>query len=258
MFAAVTIAGTLTACGQETLATNIHQLYPTKFRFLFNIGEGTQRLCMEHKIRLAKAEHAFFTRLSTDTLGGVPGEGPRSVRQNFTAGGEVWRAPFVRQHRVTEGVRVVAKAKCASPLRLRMLNPAMTLAYTRGASGFHNKSVVQKDPPLKTPSRAESASGMILTLSDIKNTGVKAEGEGGAGGKGDKRAKEGKTGAAMTLHGPPGLSEFYHATRHFMQRSDFPIAFDAVKVGSQSCLLQLGTRKSFVKGRTVQSMQDFG
>lgn len=47
-----------------------------KRRFLFNVGEGTQRLCMEHRIRLSsKAEHAFFTKLSSDTLGGVPGEG---------------------------------------------------------------------------------------------------------------------------------------------------------------------------------------
>ncbi|CAN0399139.1 unnamed protein product, partial [Hapterophycus canaliculatus] len=46
-------------------------------RFLFNVGEGTQRLCTEHRIRLSKAEHAFFTNLSTDTLGGLPGKGSR-------------------------------------------------------------------------------------------------------------------------------------------------------------------------------------
>lgn len=48
---------------------------PTR-RFLFNVGEGTQRLCMEHGIRVTKTEHLFFTHLSSDTLGGLPGEGP--------------------------------------------------------------------------------------------------------------------------------------------------------------------------------------
>lgn len=41
---------------------------------MFNVGEGTQRLCMEHGIRLAKTDHLFVTSLTSDTLGGVPGE----------------------------------------------------------------------------------------------------------------------------------------------------------------------------------------
>lgn len=45
---------------------------------MFNVGEGTQRLCMEHGVRLAKTEHIFFTNLSSDTLGGVPGESERT------------------------------------------------------------------------------------------------------------------------------------------------------------------------------------
>lgn len=56
-----------------TKRTNASDLN-AKSRFMFNVGEGTQRLCMEHGMRLSKTEHVFFTGLSSDTLGGVPGE----------------------------------------------------------------------------------------------------------------------------------------------------------------------------------------
>eukprot|EP00903_Cladosiphon_okamuranus_P020995 g19287.t1 len=63
--------------------------------------------------------------------------------------------------------------------------------------------------------------GMMLTMAEIKE----ANSEGGGRGEAVNH------GAAMTLHGPPGLSEFYTATRHFMhhQRAAFPVAFEAVE-----------------------------
>eukprot|EP00898_Chlorokybus_atmophyticus_P008267 jgi/Chlat1/8441/Chrsp80S07923 len=42
-------------------------------RYLFNVGEGFQRLAAEHKIRLSKINHFFFTRVCSETAGGVPG-----------------------------------------------------------------------------------------------------------------------------------------------------------------------------------------
>lgn len=42
-------------------------------RYLFNCGEGTQRLCVEHKVRLGKVQSIFLTHLGPDTLGGLPG-----------------------------------------------------------------------------------------------------------------------------------------------------------------------------------------
>ncbi|RQM16791.1 hypothetical protein DD237_000536 [Peronospora effusa] len=42
-------------------------------RFLFNVGDGIQRLCMEHHVRLAKLQHVFLTELRSHTLGGLPG-----------------------------------------------------------------------------------------------------------------------------------------------------------------------------------------
>lgn len=42
-------------------------------RYLFNCGEGTQRLAHEHKTKLTKLEHIFLTRKTWDCFGGVPG-----------------------------------------------------------------------------------------------------------------------------------------------------------------------------------------
>lgn len=43
------------------------------FRFLFNVRDGTQRLCSEHAIRLSRVKAIFISRLSPHTLGGLPG-----------------------------------------------------------------------------------------------------------------------------------------------------------------------------------------
>lgn len=42
-------------------------------RYLFNCGEGTQRLAHEHKMKLSRLEHIFITEASWRHLGGLPG-----------------------------------------------------------------------------------------------------------------------------------------------------------------------------------------
>ncbi|GLI60588.1 hypothetical protein VaNZ11_002748 [Volvox africanus] len=42
-------------------------------RYLFNAGEGIQRLFREHKIKISQINSYFITRVSTETLGGMPG-----------------------------------------------------------------------------------------------------------------------------------------------------------------------------------------
>lgn len=43
--------------------------------FMVNVGEGTQRLGMEHKVRLTRLfEHIFLTALTPECFGGLPGE----------------------------------------------------------------------------------------------------------------------------------------------------------------------------------------
>ena len=42
-------------------------------RFLFNVPEGFQRYATQHKVKLTKISHAFLTRTSMETAGGLPG-----------------------------------------------------------------------------------------------------------------------------------------------------------------------------------------
>ncbi|MED6204816.1 tRNAse Z trz4, mitochondrial [Stylosanthes scabra] len=48
-------------------------LFFDKQRFIFNAGEGLQRFCTEHKIRLSKIDHIFLSRVCSETAGGLPG-----------------------------------------------------------------------------------------------------------------------------------------------------------------------------------------
>ncbi|KAJ6845469.1 uncharacterized protein M6B38_287100 [Iris pallida] len=48
-------------------------LFFDKQRFIFNAGEGLQRFCTEHKIKLSKIDHMFLTRVCSETAGGIPG-----------------------------------------------------------------------------------------------------------------------------------------------------------------------------------------
>uniref|UniRef100_A0A1B0A187 Zinc phosphodiesterase ELAC protein 2 n=1 Tax=Glossina pallidipes TaxID=7398 RepID=A0A1B0A187_GLOPL len=48
-------------------------LFTDHSRYLFNCGEGTQRLAHEHKIKLARMENIFFTRNTWPAIGGLPG-----------------------------------------------------------------------------------------------------------------------------------------------------------------------------------------
>ncbi|CAG8440575.1 11933_t:CDS:10 [Diversispora eburnea] len=42
-------------------------------RYLFNCGEGTQRFCLQHKIKASKIKKIFFTRINWESFGGIPG-----------------------------------------------------------------------------------------------------------------------------------------------------------------------------------------
>uniref|UniRef100_A0A8C1Y399 Zinc phosphodiesterase ELAC protein 2 n=1 Tax=Cyprinus carpio TaxID=7962 RepID=A0A8C1Y399_CYPCA len=42
-------------------------------RYLFNCGEGTQRLMQEHKMKIARLDNIFLTRMSWETVGGLSG-----------------------------------------------------------------------------------------------------------------------------------------------------------------------------------------
>lgn len=48
-------------------------LFFDKQRFIFNAGEGLQRFCTEHGIKLSKIDHIFLSRVCSETAGGLPG-----------------------------------------------------------------------------------------------------------------------------------------------------------------------------------------
>lgn len=60
-------------------------LFFDRKRYLFNVGEGFQRFCVEHKVKLTKVSSVLSTRATTHTLGGLPGM--LLTMKDVTAGG---------------------------------------------------------------------------------------------------------------------------------------------------------------------------
>lgn len=48
-------------------------LFFDRQRFLFNAGEGFQRFCVEHRVKLSKVSGVLATRTTTEATGGLPG-----------------------------------------------------------------------------------------------------------------------------------------------------------------------------------------
>lgn len=48
-------------------------MFTDQTKYLFNCGEGAQRLAHEHKMKMAKLEYVFVTYSSWDNIGGIPG-----------------------------------------------------------------------------------------------------------------------------------------------------------------------------------------
>ena len=48
-------------------------LFFDRHRYLFNAGEGFQRFCVEHKVKLTKITSVLATRVTTEATGGLPG-----------------------------------------------------------------------------------------------------------------------------------------------------------------------------------------
>ena len=48
-------------------------LFTDKRRYCFNVGEGFQRFCVEHKLKMTRLERVFFTRTTSKATGGVIG-----------------------------------------------------------------------------------------------------------------------------------------------------------------------------------------
>ena len=60
-------------------------LFFDRKRYLFNVGEGFQRFCVEHKVKMTKVSSVLSTRATTHALGGLPGM--LLTMRDVTAGG---------------------------------------------------------------------------------------------------------------------------------------------------------------------------
>ncbi|PSS07413.1 Zinc phosphodiesterase ELAC protein like [Actinidia chinensis var. chinensis] len=70
----ITSDGVIMGTGMDTQDTSPSVLlFFDKRRFIFNAGEGLQRFCTEHKIKLSKIDHIFLSRVCSETVGGIPG-----------------------------------------------------------------------------------------------------------------------------------------------------------------------------------------
>ncbi|KAJ7558868.1 hypothetical protein O6H91_04G059400 [Diphasiastrum complanatum] len=61
-----------TGMDTEDTAPSVLLFFDNK-RFVFNAGEGLQRFCVEHKVKLTKIDHIFLTRVCSETTGGLAG-----------------------------------------------------------------------------------------------------------------------------------------------------------------------------------------
>ncbi|XP_052893807.1 ribonuclease Z, mitochondrial [Anopheles moucheti] len=59
-------------CGAPGTPASVY-LFTDQTRYLFNCGEGTQRLAYEHKTKLSCLENIFMTRTNWERIGGLPG-----------------------------------------------------------------------------------------------------------------------------------------------------------------------------------------
>ncbi len=54
-------------------------------RYIFNAGEGFQRFCVQHKLKLNRMPNILVTRASLDAVGGIPGNACRFDQLLFNA-----------------------------------------------------------------------------------------------------------------------------------------------------------------------------
>ena len=63
----------------QVLGTGANGLSPSivlqtnQGHYLFNVGDGLQRFCMQHKVRMGRIKGMFLTNLRSESTGGLPG-----------------------------------------------------------------------------------------------------------------------------------------------------------------------------------------
>ncbi|KDD73928.1 hypothetical protein H632_c1721p0, partial [Helicosporidium sp. ATCC 50920] len=64
----------LLGVGSDTTCTAASALlFFDRARYLFNVGEGFQRFCVQHRVKMSKISGVLLTRLGPEAAGGLPG-----------------------------------------------------------------------------------------------------------------------------------------------------------------------------------------
>eukprot|EP00887_Chlorella_sp_A99_P006161 scaffold3.g6161.t1 len=94
-------------------------LFFDRQRYLFNAGEGFQRFCVEHKLKMSKLSAVLLTRTSTEASGGLPGAAPQQWAAALAQGrGRVpsLRLPSYKRLHLPVTTRLPPAAACAGML----------------------------------------------------------------------------------------------------------------------------------------------
>ena len=89
-------------------------LFFDRQRYLFNAGEGFQRFCVEHRVKLSKVSGVLATRTTTEATGGLPG--------GWVGGWCGWQERPGVEHQ-------------AQPPRVAAVGPVRVAAARRGCAG---------------------------------------------------------------------------------------------------------------------------
>lgn len=105
-------------------------------RYLFNAGEGFQRYCVEHKIKLARMSGVLATRISTEAIGGLPGVSGAHMRLYDQVPPKSWQS--MHSH-IIESCRLVPAVVCSiqgRPLFLIVMHVVLIQTCSeQGAAG---------------------------------------------------------------------------------------------------------------------------
>ncbi|KAL3682128.1 hypothetical protein R1sor_000150 [Riccia sorocarpa] len=118
-------------------------LFFDKRRIIFNAGEGLQRFCLEHKVKLSKLDHVFLTRVCSETASGVPG-----LLLTLSNTGE-------------NGIAV----NLWGPSDLNYLVDAMR-TFIPNSSVIHARSFGGKEGPLSSGHTSTTSAGTVILLED--------------------------------------------------------------------------------------------
>ena len=172
-------------------------LFFDRQRYLFNVGEGFQRFCVEHRVKLTKINSVLATRVTTEATGGLPGM--LLTMADTTAGGLLTGHVGMTVHG-PPGLHTLVNA-FRTFVNVRDMG-LKVMEFGRhegpGAVGIVSRPVVKNDSVSITPVIIRTAQDTIA-VDKAAATGNGENVNGGAGEQQEPIAKRQKTGDGAPL-----------------------------------------------------------